>query len=387
MRRAETEHLRRRLDRLEGEGGDAAHDPLFADVSAIRPPPPAARTATTLGETLDRFRNDPSRARLTDDAGLKYELPLRALIEIVGEHRPLSTIERLDCSAAFDLIAGCPAHMNKRPEYRTLPTLSAIAARVRELGEPTIAPGTLRNHAHHLSSFFNWCLRKGLLTANPATRMVELKGPVTSSRHPFKVDELNALVAALPRWAGSSPGFRWTPVIAIFCGMRLGEIVTLTTDDVQTLDGVWCFVLRPTDDRRLKTAAAQRVVPVHPQLVELGLLRHVDARRLEGGGRLFPELSGTTQRETVDHFQKRFGRLVAKLFPDASGVSFHSFRHGFRDALREAGAPIDATRALGGWARSGGLEERYGQGARPSTLARWMAQVAYPGLVLSPLNR
>lgn len=169
--------------------------------------------------------------------------------------------------------------------------------------------------------------------------------------------------------------------------MRLGEIVTLTTDDVQTLDGVWCFVLRPTDDRRLKTAAAQRVVPVHPQLVELGLLRHVDARRLEGGGRLFPELSGTTQRETVDHFQKRFGRLVAKLFPDASGVSFHSFRHGFRDALREAGAPIDATRALGGWARSGGLEERYGQGTRPSTLARWMAQVAYPGLDLSPLNR
>lgn len=47
VRRAETEHLRRRLDRLEGEGGDAAHDPLFADVSAIRPPPPAARTDNT----------------------------------------------------------------------------------------------------------------------------------------------------------------------------------------------------------------------------------------------------------------------------------------------------------------------------------------------------
>ena len=71
-----------------------------------------------------------------------------------------------------------------------------------------------------------------------------------------------------------------------------------------------------------------------------------------------------------------------RLDPD---VSFHSLRHGFRDALREAGVPIDATRALGGWARSGGIEERYGQGTRAATLAHWMAKVDFPGLDLSPL--
>ena len=67
---------------------------------------------------------------------------------------------------------------------------------------------------------------------------------------------------------------------------------------------------------------------------------------------------------------------------DERGVSFHSFRHSFRDGLREAGVPSDATKALGGWARSGAVEERYGQGTRPATLARWLAQVKYPGLVL-----
>lgn len=83
-----------------------------------------------------------------------------------------------------------------------------------------------------------------------------------------------------------------------------------------------------------------------------------------------------------DLFQKRFSYLLkSTLKIDERGVSFHSFRHGFRDALREAGVPIDATRALGGWARSGGVEERYGQGTRPSTLARWMAKVSYSDLV------
>jgi hypothetical protein len=57
-----------------------------------------------------------------------------------------------------------------------------------------------------------------------------------------------------------------------------------------------------------------------------------------------------------------------------------------REGLREVGVPSDATKALGGWARSGGVEERYGQGTRPATLARWMAKVEYPALDLAAIG-
>lgn len=117
-------------------------------------------------------------------------------------------------------------------------------------------------------------------------------------------------------------------------------------------------------------------------------LQHVTKLREEGVSRLFPDIEGATQKERSTHFQKNFAYWQKKVLKITErGVSFHCFRHAFRDALREAGIPIDATRALGGWARSGGIEERYGQGTRPSTLAKWMKKVSYAGLDLSQTNQ
>nr|WP_255607877.1 tyrosine-type recombinase/integrase [Ancylobacter sp. Lp-2] len=169
--------------------------------------------------------------------------------------------------------------------------------------------------------------------------------------------------------------------------MRLGEIVTLKVADVAEKDGVKCFVLRREVDRRLKTPGAERVVPVHPELIRLGILRHAEAMKAKGAEGLFPDLPGEGQDQIADVFQKRFAYWSkTTLGVNAPGTSFHSFRHGFRDALREAGSPIDATRALGGWARSGGVEERYGQGTRPKTLAEVMARVKFEGVDLSHLK-
>jgi integrase len=69
----------------------------------------------------------------------------------------------------------------------------------------------------------------------------------------------------------------------------------------------------------------------------------------------------------------------------APRTSFHSFPHNFRDALREADGSRDVVLALGGWS-AGGTKEIYGGGLRPSTLARAMAQIHYPGLDLSYLQ-
>lgn len=384
VRRAEIEHVRRRLDRLEGDGGDKPHDPLFADVSTLTPPPTKARASATLGEAIKRFETDPTRADLSQAAAMKYVLPFRALREVVGDDRPLVGIERADCVEAFELLAAIPANIKKKARYDGL-TLKEIVALAKETKDERLSATTVRNHAHHISSFFNWAIRKGLISANPATRMTDGSRGAASTRKPFSLAQLNSMFAALPQWAEGQPGRHWLPLIALFSGMRLGEIAMLTADDVKTVDGATCFVLAETDERRLKTPGATRTVPIHPELVRLGLLAHVEGVSKAGGGRLFADLARDDQRQTVDVFQKRFSYFLSKL-DGFGGVSFHSFRHNFRDALREAGSPIDVTRALGGWARSGGLEERYGQGTRASTLAKWMANVRYDGLKVAQLE-
>jgi hypothetical protein len=42
--------------------------------------------------------------------------------------------------------------------------------------------------------------------------------------------------------------------------------------------------------KRLKTPHSKRTTPVHPALIELGLLDHVERQRRKGEVRLFPEM-------------------------------------------------------------------------------------------------
>ena len=60
-------------------------------------------------------------------------------------------------------------------------------------------------------------------------------------------------------------------------------------------------------------------------------------------------------------------------------TSYHSFRHGFRDALREAQASDEIVDALLGWTRRA-MRETYGSGPRITALAEVVSRVRYDGL-------
>ncbi len=385
IRRAEHEHLERELLRLKGRAGAGSVDALFSETFAHMPAPKVSRPAgMTLGKVIARFEADPTRSHLTESAGKKYILPFAVLREVVGEDRPIVDIARADCAACHELLAGLPRNYNKRKEFIGK-TLREVADLAKSLGAPLISQGTVQVYAHHLSAFFNYTVQKGIIEHNPALRLIAGHVKEASPRLPFTSENLRTLFAVLPEWAHNGRGGRfWVPLLGLLSGMRLGEIVWLSVDDIQTVDGVDAIVLRRTDDRSLKTRGAARIVPISAELKRLGFMKFVETKK-KAGGRLFSDLEGTDQKHCVDLFQKRFSYLLRTKIKVAKGVSFHSFRHGFRDALRNAGSPIDVTRALGGWARSGGIEERYGQGTRPAVLAQWMDKVVFKDLDLSHL--
>jgi integrase len=91
----------------------------------------------------------------------------------------------------------------------------------------------------------------------------------------------------------------WAYLILILTGMRPGEVGQIKCVDIQTDGEYYYFDLRPFDARKgrvaiedlrnLKTNSSGRVVPIHPLLIELGLLDRLLYLINAGEERLFPE--------------------------------------------------------------------------------------------------
>lgn len=64
----------------------------------------------------------------------------------------------------------------------------------------------------------------------------------------------------------------WIPLIAAYTGARREEIAGLHAADVQEHGGIWCFKFEENVERSVKTDASGRLVPIHPHLIELGIL-------------------------------------------------------------------------------------------------------------------
>jgi integrase len=122
--------------------------------------------------------------------------------------------------------------------------------------------------------------------------------------------------------------------------MRLNEILQLDLADIRQVDGEVCFLVSNrsasgANDKRVKTTNSERYFPIHPRLMEIGFMEFVEGRRAGGGAKVFPELPVSTMGYYSDAFSKWFRRFIEKSGAAQPKTCFHSFRHNFRDGLRE----------------------------------------------------
>nr|WP_309502372.1 site-specific integrase [uncultured Roseovarius sp.] len=128
----------------------------------------------------------------------------------------------------------------------------------------------------------------------------------------------------------------WAPLIALHMGFRSEEILQLHTDDIQVIDEIPCIVLKQGPGQSLKSMAARRTVPIHRNLIELGLMRLVEERRRAGEPRLFPWLERSANKMTfTETFSKRFTRYRKDNKCYDPQRDFHSFRTTFNHLLIE----------------------------------------------------
>lgn len=176
------------------------------------------------------------------------------------------------------------------------------------------------------------------------------------------------------------------PLIALFSGMRLNEICQLNVEDMRVVDGIHCFigtmdVENGVVDKKLKTSSGERLIPVHPELIRIGFLEHVSERKNSRGENLFPDLTVAKSGYYRDTFSKFFAIFLDKACAKAPRTSFHSFRHNFRDALRQARVDREIALALGGWAGDGADDDEaadnYGRGFKATTPFAAISEISY----------
>jgi integrase len=110
--------------------------------------------------------------------------------------------------------------------------------------------------------------------------------------------------------------------------MRREEIAGIGVDYIREEDGIAFFDVITTTDRRIKTAASKRRIPVHDDLRNLGLLEVVNAARKAGNRLLFPDLKEPKGKIMGRKPGRHMEKLVAEIWGDAGrGLSLNSARH------------------------------------------------------------
>lgn len=175
-------------------------------------------------------------------------------------------------------------------------------------------------------------------------------------------------------------GYFWTPLIALFSGMRLGEILQLQKPDVKLENGIWYFDVSKGEGKSLKTASSKRRVPVHRTLLDLGFVDYAQSGAQLG--RIFPEIKKGSDGYHSHHFSKWWGRFAGHVGFRSTRTTFHSFRHNFLDALRAAETPEYINKALAGHSDNS-VHSQYGGGATLNQLHTAIDKVSYTGVDLA----
>lgn len=268
-------------------------------------------------------------------------------------------------------------HRQRLPLDRAARNLIAVAgdAPVREIGRAHIGalrawwverivagdarPVSANRDFEILRSMINEVRREDGLAQTDLFAGALIENYVPRARHPLTSAEIRAHV--LPALHRINPDARFVVHVLAQTGLRPSEACNLSASELRLdADIPHIDLTEGIAGRQLKTAQARRRVPLVGSALDM-------ARANPGGvGRY---------RDREASFSATVGKFLRAAMPGYSRVSAYSFRHGFKDRLRDSGAAPEAQDYLMGH-RHPGMGARYGAGPSLESLASLLARIA-----------
>ena len=246
------------------------------------------------------------------------------LLEVVGD-LPVNTLDHSHGREFVQTLKKLPKNRKSRFPNKTISDLVEME-NVELIGDKTISKLFSK-----IITMFNWSINQGYVKEN------YFKGKLEPTRQK-QIIEKHFTQSELELICGDSlknnsldkgrPERYWVPLISLYSGSRLNEICQMNVSDIKEQDGMWVINLtNDSEDKSVKTVSGNRVVPIHPKLIDLGLLDYVEEIKSNGEIKLFPNLRKGKISSYGSQISQWFGRYLENLGIKKKGKNFHSFRH------------------------------------------------------------
>lgn len=260
----------------------------------------------------------------------------------------------------------------------------------------SLNPKTVRSQVNASELFLKWAIGNGRHPGPNPLEGVARPSPTRSDEggaEAFTLDELRLIFEPERYNKAKRPHQFWAPLIALFTGARANEIAQLRLCDLGEIDGLPCISIdhdpRGENPTRTKNPDSVRTIPMHPELIRLGLLAYIEDVRNAGGTRLFPHLPMDSMGKREKYISRDFNEkhLPAVGVHQPRRKVFHSFRDTAETALHSNGAnPVQIDEWIGHKAEGMGAS-RYKVKFTPAQFAELvLPRFQYPGLDLGGLR-
>jgi integrase len=323
---------------------------------------PVANNALTIAQLAETYTAEKQRAdSWVPKTILEKSDHIALLNEALGETTTLDTLNALSARKVKEVLSHYPKNRSKNPATRG----KSLEEVIKLVGVDRIQVPTINKYLQTYSDMFEWAHKNGLIEKNHFSGLaIRVRRDRKHGRSAFSPDQMASILRVVTDETSPLTGKayrKWGPLIGAYTGARLNEIAQLALSDFIEKDGIWCFDINDAGDgKHLKTTAAKRIVPVHPQLIELGLLDYVESMKKKQCLKLFPDFSYSPNNGWGRTLGRWFNEsLLPALRIKSEDLVFHSLRHTVITHLSQAGVDQTFVKAIVGHQQAGVTQQVY----------------------------
>ena len=139
-----------------------------------------------------------------------------------------------------------------------------------------------------VSALFNWAIKQGYLHQNVFRGKLEIDRRVKTVERYFTTAELDLILCYSLKTESiesNKPERYWITLLSVYSGARLN------VSDISKTDRIWTMNINDdSEDKSIKTKSGNRVIPLHPKLLNLGFLNYFNQIKNQNQEKLFPQL-------------------------------------------------------------------------------------------------